>query len=419
MPSKGKKNYHVEKERKRSQSPKRRSDGSSVGSKAITEVVPTLVYIKSKQTSNVSAWEKKLEIYLGAKYGRGADFLKAGAKYIPPGIPDPAVDAFDQTHDPHGVKRKVYQRQVTTREEEIIRREAQYVNIYHEIRATWSRDSEELIMQDSDYAAAEAASCPVLLMPIWRRTHRQPLTGALVLDEDTGLERYYLLKQESRSLTQHKKDFDDAIDILAASGSGKPTDEQQAARFVKSLDPNRYGQWLAELENQTKAGLDVWPKTLPEAYSRAFTLKKVSHDKGQPTVDASIFVTNGRKDKRQDKAKVDRKDTKKTDDSRHGDKPKRACKICKGVDHLVWNCPHLDQCADYVKNKTKNHGATDSGIDGVHVGSTDRLSPTDFVVLSVVHTTESTPSTHSHDDMPELTSDSESDKRRRQLQRIG
>ena len=81
-------------------------------------------------------------------------------------------------------------------------------------------------------------------------------------------------------------------------------------RFIQSLDPGRYAQWRVELENDTKAGLTVIPKTLSEAYSRAFSLKKVSRSAHQPVADASVFTTTtpsrsadrkGGKDMRRDK----------------------------------------------------------------------------------------------------------------------
>jgi len=152
-----------------------------------------------------------------------------------------------------------------------------------------------MMKQNPDYQAAEQARDPILLLPIWRKTHRQPMSGAVVIDADTAWSRYYSLTQNSKNLPMHKKDFDDAVDTLVASGEQKPTDEKLAARFVASLDPNRYTQLRVDLENDTKAGLDVIPKTLPEAYTRAFNLKKVGQTSQQPVADASVFVAKHEK----------------------------------------------------------------------------------------------------------------------------
>ena len=58
--------------------------------------------------------------------------------------------------------------------------------------------SNEMIKQHADYAAVDLDRDPILLLPIWRKTHRQPQSDAVVMDADTAW---------SRSLPAHKKEF--------------------------------------------------------------------------------------------------------------------------------------------------------------------------------------------------------------------
>ena len=124
-------------------------------------------------------------------------------------------------------------------------------------------------------------------------TQGQPQSGAVVMDADTAISRFYTLAQGSRSLPAHMKDFYDIIDTLEASRPTKPNNDLIAIRFLASLNTNRYASWKVDIKNNTKAGLDVIPKTLKDAYSRAFLLKKVGETRIQPNADASVFVTTG------------------------------------------------------------------------------------------------------------------------------
>jgi len=81
--------------------------------------VPLLYYNKLKGTSNLTVWEEKLELFLGQEFGRGADFMKTGAKYAPPPVPNPGADEFSQQNGPHGIKKKCYEKKVVRREDVI------------------------------------------------------------------------------------------------------------------------------------------------------------------------------------------------------------------------------------------------------------------------------------------------------------
>ena len=199
------------------------------------------------------------------------------------------LDAFDPANDPHAAEKKLYEKSVSARADDVTELESKYPRIYNDVISTWSRESAELVQEDADFAAAEAARCPVLLFPIWRKRDRQP-QSCVIIDADTQ-GRCSGLLQGNKTLVQRKKDFDDAVDTLVPSGLTRPGHAQLTPRFIASLDPNRYARWKVDLEKNIKAGLDVMPKTLPDAYSRAFTLKKVGQTT-LPIADASVFVAN-------------------------------------------------------------------------------------------------------------------------------
>ena len=345
---------------------------------SFTLTVPTLFYNKLKGSGNFSTWKEKLAIHVGSKYGRCQDLILTGTKHVPPAIPAPGVDDFEPANDPHGVLLKCYQKRETSRLQQILTMEEDYPKIYNEILATFSRESEEMVRQHTDFDAADAVKCPGLLLAIVAKTHQQPQSGAVAVDADTALSRFYELRQGNKSLPQHKKDFDDAVDMLVASGETKPADEKLAIRFIASLDPNRYAQWRVDLENDIKAGLDVMPKTLPTAYSRAFNLKKVIPNTHQPA-DASVLLTTGDKSKGKGKGKgKGDRESKAGDEDRkpsaHSSKDrgatKRTCHLCKQPGHYVSDCPVIkdESISKFIKDRMGSVGSTQSGVDAVHVG---------------------------------------------------
>ena len=361
--------------------------------------VPILYFNKLKGTSNFSTWREKFAIYVGGKYGRCQDLILTGKKYDPPAIRAPAADAFEAENDPFGTEKKCYQKLVSSRLEHVLEMEQNYSKIFNDALSTFSRESEEMVRQCPDFAAADADKCPGKLVAVCAKTHQQPQSGAKVVDADTANARYYGLTQGNTLLPQHKKNFDDAIDMLVAAGESRPSDEKLAARFIASLDPNRYAQWKVDLENNVKAGLAVMPKTLPDAYSRAFMLKKVGHA-AQPIADASVFVahadqrggggrggsdrgagTGGRGKGKDKSAKPknygDRKPAAE-DTSRRG-----KCRLCKQEGHFVANCPMLedDGVTEYIQEKMGS-GAARGGVDAVHIGAQGHAAMNDIATYS-------------------------------------
>ena len=360
-----------------------------------TSVIPVLFYNKLKGSGNYSAWREKLSIQVGSKYGRCQELILTGKKHVPPAIPTPAADAFEQAKDPHGILLKCYQKSETSRLEHILKMEEDYPRIYNDILATFSRESEEMVKQYMDFQAAELAKCPGLLMAIVAKTHQQPQSGAAEVDADTALSRYFELRQGSKSLAQHKKDFDDIVDMVVAAGEAKPSEDKLAIRFIASLDPNRYAQWKVDLENNIKAGIDIMPKTLSTAYSRAFSLKKVSHA-SQQISDASVFVTTGEKDRKKTKAKAKGKADRDVQPHGNDDRkpaanaakgrgaPNNACHLCQQVGHFIHNCPMIrdQEVTNFIRERMTASGAAQGGVDAVHIGAHELGATTDRAVNS-------------------------------------
>ena len=122
--------------------------------------VPILYFNKLKGTSNFSTWREKFAIYVGGKYGRCQDLILTGKKYDPPAIRAPAADAFEAENDPFGTEKKCYQKLVSSRLEHILEMEQNYSKIFNDALSTFSRESEEMVRQCPDFAAADADNCP-------------------------------------------------------------------------------------------------------------------------------------------------------------------------------------------------------------------------------------------------------------------
>ena len=167
--------------------------------------VPVLYFNKLKGISNFSIWREKFAIYVGAKYGRCQELILTGRKYVPPAIPAPPADELEARNDPHGIKLKCYQKQVTSQQDVILRMEEDYPKIYNEATSTFSRESEEMVRQHTDFAAADRTKRPGLLIMICAKTHQQPQSGAVVLDADTATARYYSLQSMQEDGTLRRK----------------------------------------------------------------------------------------------------------------------------------------------------------------------------------------------------------------------
>ena len=242
MPKKGISN------REKSGTDKNDSKSKGHGNQGPIPEIGLLYFNKLKGTGNLTQWLLQLHLYVGKHYGRAQDFIESGNKYVPARIPTPDPDDFDKRNDPFGIKLKSYQKQEQRRDAEMAELEQLYPRIYNVILGQLSRESTEMVKQHVDWLQADAVKDPVELIAIIRKTHLQPMTGSQTLDSDTAWERYYGLHQDPGTmLATHKKSFDDAVIALEATGEKKPSEAKLAARFIASLDPNRYAQWKVEL----------------------------------------------------------------------------------------------------------------------------------------------------------------------------
>ena len=390
-----------------------------------------LYYNQSKGSGNLSQWLINLYLYVGTSYGRAQDFIKTDAYYEPPVIVAPTADEVSKQNDPFQIKMRAYQKAETRRDEEIATLAATYPKIFNIMMGQMSRESEERVKQDPDWAQADQDKSPLLLLAIIRKTHLQPLSGNAIVDQDAAERRYYNLQMGNATIAQFKKTFDDHVDALVAAGLQRPGEEQLAARFIAALDPARYAEWQVELVNKTKAGIDIRPKTLANAYSQAFNLVKVGQA-SQPIAQAAVFVTHGRgkggKDTNSDKSGKDGKKGsrnakgKKNDSTTNRDednevkppseskKSYHPCPICSERGHPAYKCPELEHCREYVSER-KSGGETTSV--GVHLGKTPKSeSSSGFVVLPSVisaYTGVAETETACDDYVPPLSSGSEDD----------
>ena len=130
-----------------------------------------LFYNQLNGTGNVAKWFKNLHIYVGQRYGHAQDFIITGQYYEPPQVPVPGADDFDAQNDPHGVKKKLYQKEMTRRADLIAELDASYPKIFNIMMGQYTVDSEERVKQHVDYQQAESDKSPLSLCEIIRATH--------------------------------------------------------------------------------------------------------------------------------------------------------------------------------------------------------------------------------------------------------
>ena len=130
----------------------------------------------------------------------------------------PTADQLSQQNDPFQIKMRAYQKAETRRDEEIATLTATYPKIFNVMMGQMSRESEERVKQDPDWANADQDKSPLLLLAIIRKTHLQPQSGNAVVDQDAAERRYYNLQMGNATIAQFKKTFDDHVDALVAAG---------------------------------------------------------------------------------------------------------------------------------------------------------------------------------------------------------
>ena len=68
-----------------------------------------------------------------------------------------------------------------------------------------------------------------------------------MVNEDAAVQAYHTMKQmPGESTNKYRVRMEDAIKVMERLGIDLPTPQQQAMRYLKSLDRSKHGQMLAD-----------------------------------------------------------------------------------------------------------------------------------------------------------------------------
>ena len=89
------------------------------------------------------------------------------------------------------------------------------------------------------------------------QTHQLAPTGDPLVDEDAAAQAYHTMKQNpGESTNKYRVRMEDAIKVMERLGIDLPTPQQQAMRYLKSLDRAKHGHMLADLKNKALSNPD-------------------------------------------------------------------------------------------------------------------------------------------------------------------
>lgn len=304
--------------------------------------------------NNYLPWIASLIDELGPNYGRIASVLKThqayvippvvAADYTPPaeeGVPElSAAQLAGLRVDALTIRLKAVQSQVETNPK-----------FYNAIYARIGKDSRLLIGGDADYAAADTASDPNLLLALARRTHFTHVGGAVnPAKAREDLEQIFndLKQKPNEPVAAFKTEFDEQLRTLASAGAPAIEPDRLVLKFLRKLDQARHGPMVVQLTNTQAAG-GAFPATVEAAYNlaREWTSTTKPAGKNGGTVTGAAFLLAD--DIRvliapPVRASVKPKPVQEpSSGAKAGPKKayeeKRACHECGEVGHLRRNCP--------------------------------------------------------------------------------
>jgi hypothetical protein len=259
-------------------------------------------------------------------------------------------------------------------------------------------------------------------LDLWLRIKETHAGGSsnfdTVKDQQRARENYASIRQyRNEAVARYKERFDHAIDQLRAVHETLPTPQAQSMDFISHLDPNRFSQLKAMLENNAILGIGTYPATLTEAFQLASNFKVAKSDGNQSStlVPAhSAFIITKKKNNNYNKTETAAGSTtgnnfnKQTHHNKGKDyhnksrsnngkvasdslgrkfdrKPKAGCAIC-GKEHYANMCPNLDRCKELLAEDEDNRKvASAMPLFNNNKPSHNNTGAVNLITLRVVH----------------------------------
>ena len=94
------------------------------------------------------------------------------------------------------------------------------------------------------------------------QTHQLAPTGDPLVDEDAAIQAYHTMKQNpGESTNKYRVRMEDTLKVMDRLGIELPSPQQQAMRYLRSLDKSKHGHMIATLKNdalKTQIQLTLW-----------------------------------------------------------------------------------------------------------------------------------------------------------------
>ena len=323
---------------------------------------PVLHY-KSGSATALTKFKEQVDVYLTKTYGLNGDFVAYDKYHEYEPVPERGRGENEQAHL---LKLKSYQKKMDDLDQD-------KPKMYGDLIGNLSPESLQKVMSTEGWKEIERSRDPLRLWLKIKETHLAADDSIPIVAIIEAKQRYYQLNQgANESIVQFLKRHEDSIQAISALIEGYveqvkarappvgvppavgvveipdpeiPTDAEQAALFIKSLDKSRYSGYRANLLNLVKSGVRAhYPKTLMEAFSDANDyVVTTTHNQVVPA--ASAFATKFRKTVE----KATTESAKGVKDKKVKDKQNRGCHICKSVEHFMKDCPKLNDYNNLMK----------------------------------------------------------------------
>jgi hypothetical protein len=232
--------------------------------------------------NNYVKWLENMYLVLGIKYNRLALTIKTG-KFVAPHFPN--MDKITASLTAKGIPPSemnaiaslAYQEELKINKKDEAKYRSTYEEMYSYVWCYLSNESQQIVSSCDEWNDIEATRDAARLAARIAITHRLGDTKIPAIDRRKALNNYVQCRQTpTQSISEYKRNFDNALATLKESGCKVPADEDQAVDFMVGLDARRFTEFRAHLENNVLDEVSDMPATLGEMYTKASAYRVVT-----------------------------------------------------------------------------------------------------------------------------------------------
>ena len=281
--------------------------------------------------------KRQLFNYLCAQYGKSGRFLHNNA-YVP--IPPPDIAAINAEFPvADKIKNNILEGTILAYKKEVREWEVKKESIFGKMETMLDEEGEDRVKSHSGWQDAVDNQDPLKLWAVIVATHATGNSNASTTEgrQDAKLQYARLIQSDRATLLQFKNNFELAVRNMEIVGvTTIPPQDELAMDFLWKADKKRYGDFITQIKNNVRRGMEKYPDTVVKAYELLRNYvppykPNVGYDTGmsQPTA----FMSGIEK-------------MKKT----------RPCNICKQLGHWARECPNRGSSnyGDNSNNTTNN-----------------------------------------------------------------